>query len=162
MAKVRTTLVVGAQWGDEGKGKVVDYLTPEMDMVVRFNGGANAGHTVVRPDDNGDRREFKFHLLPSGCLHPDKISVIAPGMVVELSTLLQELQELREFGVAKPNIRISPRVHLVMPYHKMLDELEEIRRGKRGIGTTKRGIGPAYADRIARNGIRLGDLFKPG
>ncbi len=151
-----TTVVVGAQWGDEGKGKVVDVLAPEMDFIVRYHGGSNAGHTVLR---NG--QEFKFHLLPSGCLRPEKISVIAPGMVLDLPLLLEEIEALESFGVEKPNLRISPKVHLVMPYHKRLDELEEARRGERAVGTTKRGIGPAYADRAARTGIRLSDLFHP-
>lgn len=149
-------ILVGAQWGDEGKGKVVDYLAPEMDYIVRFQGGANAGHTVTR-----GKQVFRFHLLPSGCLHPSVTSVIAPGVVVDLHQLLRELDNLQGLGVSRPRLLISPRVHLVMPYHLLQDELEEKRRGKSSIGTTKRGIGPCYADRAARNGIRLDDLAQP-
>jgi adenylosuccinate synthase len=149
-------VVVGVQWGDEGKGKVVDYLAPEMHYIVRFQGGANAGHTVTR-----GKRVFRFHLLPSGCLHPKVTSVIAPGVVADLHQLLKELDNLQGLGIARPRLLISPRVHLVMPYHLLQDELEEKRRGKSSIGTTKRGIGPCYADRAARNGIRLEDLTRP-
>lgn len=149
-------VVVGAQWGDEGKGKVVDYLAPEMDYIVRFQGGANAGHTVTR-----GKNIFRFHLLPSGCLHPNVISVIAPGVVVDLQQLIQEIENLKRLGITQPRLLISPRVHLVMPYHLLQDELEEKRRGRSSIGTTKRGIGPCYADRAARNGIRLDDLTRP-
>jgi len=148
--------VVGAQWGDEGKGKIVDYLAPEMDYIVRFQGGANAGHTVTR-----GKKVFRFHLLPSGCLHPSVTSVIAPGVVVDLHQLVKELESLEALGVRRPRLLISPRVHLVMPYHILMDELEEERRGKSSIGTTRRGIGPCYADRAARNGIRLDDLTRP-
>ncbi|MFN4181604.1 MAG: adenylosuccinate synthetase, partial [bacterium] len=148
--------IIGAQWGDEGKGKVVDFLAPNVDIFVRFNGGSNAGHTVMK---NG--KEFKFHLLPSGCLHPGKISVISSGVVVDIPLLLEELQIVRDFGIENPVLYLSPRAHIVMPYHKKQDEGQEKLRGKAGIGTTLRGIGPAYMDRAGRMGIQVGDLLSP-
>ncbi|MHA2610864.1 MAG: adenylosuccinate synthase [bacterium JZ-2024 1] len=148
--------IIGAQWGDEGKGKVVDFLAPSVDIFVRFNGGSNAGHTVMKKG-----KEFKFHLLPSGCLHAGKISMISSGVVVDIPLLLEELQIVRDFGIESPILCLSPRAHIVMPYHKKLDEGQEKLRGKAGIGTTLRGIGPAYMDRTGRMGIQVGDLFCP-
>ncbi len=148
--------IIGAQWGDEGKGKVVDYLASEVDIVVRFNGGSNAGHTVFK---NG--REFKFHLLPSGCLHPGKTSVISSGVVVDIPLLFKEMQVVRDFGIENPVLYVSPRAHIVLPYHKQQDEGQEMLRGKSGIGTTLQGIGPAYMDRTGRLGLQVGDLYSP-
>ncbi len=149
------SVVIGMQWGDEGKGKVVDYLVKDVDVVLRYQGGSNAGHTVVLGG-----KKFVFHLLPSGMLYPDKLCVIGDGVVVDLPLLYEEYmsleKELGEIG----QLRISELAHLVMPYHKLLDELEENRRGEKKIGTTKRGIGPAYADKVSRIGIRIGDLLR--
>ncbi len=151
-----STVIVGAQWGDEGKGKITDYLAERADMVVRYQGGSNAGHTVVVGD-----REYKLHLVPSGIFYPDKISVIGNGVVLDLALLDRELDYLKEQGVEAPNLRVSDRAHLLLPYHHRLDEADEERRGKNKIGTTKRGIGPAYADKAARIGLRVCDLRDP-
>ena len=142
-----TTSIIGAQWGDEGKGKYVDLLTEKADIVVRFQGGANAGHTVIVKDE-----KFVLHLLPSGILHADKISVIAQGVVIDLESLLKEIEELKaKCGDVTKRLIISDRAHLVLPYHKILDKLSEEALGKNKIGTTGRGIGPCYngyADKI--------------
>jgi len=155
--------VSGLQWGDEGKGKVVDLLTRQYDCIVRYNGGANAGHSVVI----GDER-YALHLLPSGILSPGKTNIIANGVVIEPSTLIDEVQTLRERGVeVEKNLRISSRAHLVMPYHMVEDALLEaavtaVRGEHKRIGTTGRGIGPAYADKKLRTtGLRVGDLLDP-
>jgi adenylosuccinate synthase len=147
-------VIVGAQWGDEGKGKVVDLLAEQADMVVRFQGGNNAGHTIVRGD-----RKWKFHLVPSGILYPGKACVIGNGVVVDPRVLTDELDELRAKGVDVSGLRISANAHLIMPYHLMLDHAGEARLGKLEIGTTKRGIGPCYADKAARLGIRVQDML---
>jgi adenylosuccinate synthase len=153
----RNKIVVGCQWGDEGKGKVVDLLAAEADLIVRFQGGANAGHTIVIGDTT-----YKLNLIPSGILQPDKQCYMGNGMVLDPFKLLDEIKVLKELGIdATGRIHISPAAHLVMPYHKMIDEIQEERRGHAGIGTTKRGIGPCYVDKIARSGIRLIDLTKP-
>ena len=148
-------VVVGMQWGDEGKGKIVDILTQEADIVARFSGGANAGHTVVI-----DNEKFILHLVPTGILHKNKTCVIGNGVVIDLEHLFSELEELkkrkREF---QKRLLISQNAHLVMPYHKVIERLEEEARGKHKIGTTGRGIGPAYRDKIARHGIRVIDLL---
>jgi adenylosuccinate synthase len=149
-------VIVGAQWGDEGKGKVTDFLAEKADMVVRHQGGANAGHTVVVGD-----RTFKLHLIPSGILYPGKTSVIANGVVVDPELLIEELDYLMAEGIQVDALRLSTQAHVVMPYHKLMDALQEGRRGDRKIGTTLRGIGPAYADKAARTGIRIGDLLDP-
>jgi adenylosuccinate synthase len=150
-----TTILVGAQWGDEGKGKIIDVLTEQADIVVRYQGGNNAGHTV----EVGDQK-YVLHLVPSGILHPGKISVIGNGVVVDPVALLGEIEHLRERGVTiGGNLFVSETAHLVFPYHRLLDELREEQKGKRKIGTTKRGIGPAYADKVARTGLRLVDLL---
>ncbi|MBR4455584.1 MAG: adenylosuccinate synthase [Solobacterium sp.] len=146
-------VVVGSQWGDEGKGKVVDLLGTHMDMVVRFQGGNNAGHTVVV---NG--RTVILHLLPSGILNRDALCVIGPGVVVNPFVLFEEIDKLKEQGFDCSNVRVSDRAHLLMPYHKYIDELEEIDAGEAKIGTTKNGIGPCYADKYNRIGIRVCDL----
>jgi adenylosuccinate synthase len=150
------TIVLGGQWGDEGKGKVIDALAADADMVVRANGGADAGHTVVT--DNGT---FKFHLIPSGILHPSCACLIGAGVVVDPETLFKELDQLQERGVDTSNLRVSSRCHLIMPYHPVLDKLEELRRGEDRIGTTQRGMGPCYADKAARRGIRIADIIDP-
>src|SRR3954449_3614336 len=146
--------VLGAQWGDEGKGKIVDLLTPRFDIVARYQGGHNAGHTVYV---NGTK--FVLRLIPSGILHPGVVCVIGNGVVVDPKALLAEVDELVAAGIDVGNrIVISDKAHLILPYHRDLDLLSEARRGERKIGTTSRGIGPAYEDKIARRGIRVGDL----
>jgi adenylosuccinate synthase len=149
-----STVIVGAQWGDEGKGKVTDLLAERADMVVRFQGGNNAGHTIVR-----DGEEFKLHLIPSGILYPQKTCVIGNGVVVDPGVLIEELDSLRRRGIDTSALRISANAHLIMPYHVILDTAGEARLGKLEIGTTKRGIGPCYADKAARLGIRVQDLL---
>jgi adenylosuccinate synthase len=149
-------VIIGTQWGDEGKGKVVDLLTDSAEMVVRFQGGNNAGHTIVR-----DGEVFKFHLIPSGILHPGKTCVIGNGVVVDPSVLIEELEGLRRRGVDVSGLRLSANAHLIMPYHVMLDTAGEAKLGKLEIGTTKRGIGPCYADKSARLGVRVQDLLDP-
>ena len=149
--------VLGAQWGDEGKGKIVDLLTPHFSIVARYQGGHNAGHTVYV---NG--RKFVLRLLPSGILHDDVTCVIGNGVVVDPQALFAEIDELSGAGVTIGNrLVISDKAHLILPYHRELDLLSEARRGERKIGTTSRGIGPAYEDKIARRGVRVGDLATP-
>ena len=144
-------LVVGLFWGDEGKAKIVDFLTPYAEVVVRYQGGANAGHSV---EVAGQR--FVLHQVPTGILHPDKKCVLGAGMVIDLPQLVEELSELESRGIEwRGRIMISPRAHLVLPYHKLIEEIQE---AKRSIGTTRRGIGPAYRDKAARIGIRVGEV----
>ncbi len=150
------TAIVGAQWGDEGKGRIVDYLAQRADMVIRFQGGDNAGHTVVN-----EYGVFRLHLVPSGIFNPATQCIVGPGTVVNPETLIGEMAELASAGVALDNLWLSERSQVVMPYHRLLDGLEETARGGSQIGTTRRGIGPAYADKAARLGIRLGDLRRP-
>ena len=147
-------VIVGAQWGDEGKGKITDMLAERADLVVRFQGGNNAGHTIVRGG-----QEWKLHLIPSGILHPGKICVIGNGVVIDPRVLTEELDELRRRGVDVGGLHISANAHMIMPYHLMLDHAGEARLGKLQIGTTRRGIGPCYADKAARLGIRVQDLL---
>jgi adenylosuccinate synthase len=147
-------VIVGAQWGDEGKGKVTDLLAEQADLVVRFQGGNNAGHTIVRGGE-----VFKFHLIPSGILYPGKLCVIGNGVVVDPGVLADEIDALRRRGVDISGLRISANAHLIMPYHKLLDHAGEAKLGKLQIGTTRRGIGPCYADKAARLGIRMQDLL---
>lgn len=149
-------IVLGAQWGDEGKGKITDYLAEEADLVVRFQGGNNAGHTV----EVGDR-QYKLHLIPSGILYDDKLNVIGNGVVVDPKALFEEISYLEGEGVkvTPEKLAISDRAHLIMPYHKVLDRLKEQARGKNDIGTTGKGIGPCYTDKIERCGIRVCDLM---
>jgi adenylosuccinate synthase len=149
------TVVVGAQWGDEGKGKVVDRLAQEADLVVRFQGGSNAGHTVIN-----DRGEFKLHLLPSGIFNPHCTCVLGTGTVVDPAALLAEMAEVEMRGVALPAFFISNRAHVVMPYHRLFDRLEDEERGRFRVETTGRGIGPAYTDKYGRVGIRMGELLQ--
>ncbi len=150
------TVVIGAQWGDEAKGKLVHVLGSQADVVVRYSGGNNAGHTVVT-----DGQEYKFHLLPVGILHPLTTSIIGSGMVVCPKELLKELDETRKKQPELGKLLISPAAHVVFPYHRLLDKLEEEARGSNRIGTTERGIGPAYQDKIARIGIRMGEFVQP-
>ena len=147
-------VIVGAQWGDEGKGKVVDLLAEQAHAVIRFQGGNNAGHTIVRGDET-----FKFHLIPSGVLYPGKPCVIGNGVVVDLRVLADEIEALRRRDVDLSGLRLSANAHLIMPYHLLLDQAGEARLGKREIGTTRRGIGPCYADKAARLGIRVQDVL---
>ncbi len=148
------TAIIGAQWGDEGKGKYVDILAQDADMVVRFNGGNNAGHTVIN-----EHGTFKLHLIPSGAFNPAAVCVIGPGVVLDLGGLVKELEEFEASGISlKGRFFISPRCHLVMPYHRSLDRLYEEAKGRLSTGTTGRGIGPAYADKAGYNGLRLADL----
>jgi adenylosuccinate synthase len=149
-----TLAVVGAQWGDEGKGKIVDFLAEEADVVVRFQGGNNAGHSVKIGEEL-----FKLHHLPSGVLRPRKMAVIANGVVIDPGVLLEEIDNLKSRGKGVKNLRISDRAHVIMPYHKLLDGAEErLKKGDR-VGTTGRGIGPAYSDKVSRLGIRMADLI---
>ena len=146
--------IVGAQWGDEGKGKVTDLLAEQADAVIRFQGGNNAGHTIVR---NGE--VFKFHLIPSGILYPGKTCVVGNGVVVDPKVMTEEIESLRRRGIDISGLRISANAHLIMPYHLLLDHAGEARLGKLQIGTTRRGIGPCYSDKAARLGIRMQDLL---
>ncbi|MGD9695549.1 MAG: adenylosuccinate synthase [Thermoleophilia bacterium] len=151
-----TIVVIGAQWGDEGKGKVVDLLAERSDVVARYQGGNNAGHTIVAGD-----QVYKLHVVPSGILYPGTLCVVGNGTVIDPGALCAELDALEERGVALDGLRISGNAHLIMPYHVMLDGASEIRLGKFSIGTTRRGIGPAYEDKAARVGIRVQDLLDP-
>jgi adenylosuccinate synthase len=147
--------VLGSQWGDEGKGKIIDYLDEKADLIVRFQGGNNAGHTIVVGD-----KVFKLHGLPSGVVRPGKLAVIGNGTVVNMAELLDEIQQVEDNGGNIDGLRISDRAALIMNYHKKLDGAEEVYRGNKPVGTTKKGIGPAYQDKIARIGLRAGDLLE--
>jgi adenylosuccinate synthase len=149
-----TRVVIGTQWGDEGKGKYIDMLAQNSDFVVRFSGGNNAGHTIVA---NGVK--YALHLIPSGILHGGKTCIIGNGVVVDPAVLLKEMSSLNDKGVSTDNLLVSDRAHVIMPYHKELDELQEKFRGSNSLGTTKRGIGPAYADKTERCGIRMCDFI---
>ncbi len=146
--------LVGGQWGDEGKGKVIDSLAAQAHMVVRYAGGDNAGHTTVNPHGT-----FRLHLIPSGIFYDRVRCIIGNGVVVNPAVLLREIAELQEHGVSTRNLVVSDRAHLIMPYHTVLDKLEEQRRGRDAIGTTQRGIGPAFVDKVARTGLRVGELL---
>ncbi|TET17017.1 MAG: adenylosuccinate synthase [Dehalococcoidia bacterium] len=146
--------VIGAQWGDEGKGKVVDLLAEKARVVVRFSGGDNAGHTVVNPYG-----EFRLHLIPCGIFYPQVVCIIGNGVVINPEVLIGEVDQLNQRGVDTTRLFISDRAHLIMPYHILLDGLEEESRGGKALGTTRKGIGPAFADKTARLGIRVGDLL---
>jgi adenylosuccinate synthase len=151
------TILVGAQWGDEGKGKIIDFLTEEADIVVRSQGGNNAGHTIVIGGE-----KYVLHLIPSGILRKSKTCVIGNGVVLDPVALVGEIEGLRDRGVkVGKNLLISDTAHLVLPYHRALDGLRESQKGSKKIGTTKRGIGPAYADKASRTGLRAGDLLRP-
>lgn len=151
------TIIVGTQWGDEGKGKIIDILSKEVNYIVRYQGGSNAGHTVVT---NG--KEYIFHLIPSGILHKDKVCCIGNGVVVDPQALIKEIKDLAKAHIyIDRRLKISSLAHVILPYHKVLDQLRETRRTNK-IGTTGRGIGPCYADKINRCGIRMVDLLNPG
>src|SRR5579859_781113 len=151
------TILVGAQWGDEGKGKIIDVLTEQADVVVRTQGGNNAGHTV-----HIKGQKYILHLIPSGILRPRKVCVIGNGVVVDPVSLVREIEGLRKLGIKiDRNLYLSETAHLVFPYHRELDAQREILKGKNKIGTTKRGIGPAYGDKAARTGLRVIDLINP-
>ncbi|EJW18789.1 adenylosuccinate synthase [Paenibacillus alvei] len=149
-----TVVVVGTQWGDEGKGKITDFLAESADVVARYQGGNNAGHTILI-----DNKKYKLSLIPSGIFYTDKICVIGNGMVINPKALIQEIEYIHENGFSTDNLRISDRAHVIMPYHMVLDGLEEERKGPNKIGTTRKGIGPCYMDKAARNGIRIVDLL---
>jgi len=149
--------IIGAQWGDEGKGKIVDLLAEKAHMVVRFSGGSNAGHTVINPYG-----EFKMHLIPAGIFHREVNCIIGNGVVIDPAVFIEEVETLKRQDVAVDRLFVSDRAHLIMPYHLMLDALEEESRGSGAIGTTRRGIGPAYMDKAGRLGIRTGDLLERG
>lgn len=151
-------VIIGTQWGDEGKGKVVDYFTGDADIVVRFQGGNNAGHTLVV-----EGQKTVLHLIPSGILHADKVCVIGSGVVIDPEVLLEEMEQLKSLGKAlsPDRFKISRSAQVIFPYHKTLDHAREAARGKDKIGTTGRGIGPCYEDKVARRGIRMGDLLDP-
>ena len=146
--------VIGGQWGDEGKGKVVDYLAQDADVVARFSGGNNAGHTVLN-----EQGEFKLHLVPSGIFSPQTTCVIGNGLVLDLNVLRAEVESLQARGVDVSRLQVSDRAHIIMPYHILQDQLEEKARGENALGTTGRGVGPAYVDKTARSGVRVGDLL---
>jgi adenylosuccinate synthase len=148
-----TTIVMGGQWGDEGKGKLTDSLAASADVVIRANGGANAGHTVQT-----DQGTFALHLIPSGILNPNCLSVVGAGVVVDPKLIIEEIDHLAARGISLESLRISERAHVVMPYHPILDGLDEGQRGEASIGTTLRGIGPAYSDKAARRGLRMVEL----
>lgn len=149
------TLVIGSQWGDEGKGKIIDYLSLQSDYVVRFHGGNNAGHTVIN-----NLGKFAMHLIPSGIFNKKTTAIVANGVVIDLEVLASEIENLNKAGIEiKNRFFISPRCHLIMPYHKILDHLYEKTKGRKKTGTTGRGIGPTYADKVSYNGIRIADLM---
>lgn len=149
-----TVVVVGTQWGDEGKGKITDFLAESADVVARYQGGNNAGHTILI-----DGKKFKLSLIPSGVFYKEKTCVIGNGMVINPAALIQEINYIHENGFDTKNLVISDRAHVIMPYHMLLDALEEDRKGPNKIGTTRKGIGPCYMDKAARNGIRISDLM---
>lgn len=149
-----SVVVVGTQWGDEGKGKITDFLSENSEVISRYQGGNNAGHTIIFGGET-----YKLHLIPSGIFYKDKISVIGNGMVVDPKALVTELEGLHARGVETDNLRISNRAHVILPYHIKLDEVEELRKGDNKIGTTGKGIGPAYMDKAGRIGIRIADLL---
>lgn len=149
-----TVVVVGTQWGDEGKGKITDYLSESADLVARYQGGNNAGHTILI-----NEKKFKLTMIPSGIFYEDKACVIGNGMVINPSALIEEIKYVHDNGFTTKNLTISDRAHVIMPYHMVLDILEEDRKGPNKIGTTRKGIGPCYMDKTARSGIRIADLM---
>jgi len=149
-----SVVVVGTQWGDEGKGKITDFLSENAEVIARYQGGDNAGHTIVFGGVT-----YKLHLIPSGIFSSKKISVIGNGVVVNPKALIKELAYLHERGISTDNLRISDRAHVILPYHIQLDQLQEESKGENKIGTTIKGIGPAYMDKVSRVGIRIADLL---
>lgn len=154
MTNHKIAVVLGAQWGDEGKGKITDYMATSYDLIARFSGGNNAGHTVIIGSE-----KYKLHHIPSGIFYPEKLCILGNGMVIDPEILLAEIDELKKRGIACENIRISDRAHITMPYHIWIDELQETLRSEQKLGTTKRGIGPVYTDKVSRSGIRAIDLL---
>lgn len=152
---IKNTVVIGAQWGDEGKGRIVDLISEKFDIIARFQGGSNAGHTIILKD-----KKIVLHHIPCGVLRKNKVSIIGNGTVIDLQTLSDEIKNLRKLGfkITKKNLKISSLAHLILPYHKSIDRGREILKGNNAIGTTGRGIGPAYEDKVARQGIRIIDL----
>ncbi|MGV8119806.1 MAG: adenylosuccinate synthase [Candidatus Xenobiia bacterium LiM19] len=148
------TAVVGAQWGDEGKGKITHFLAEKADIIARYGGGNNAGHTIIVGGET-----FKLHHIPSGILYPEKICILGNGMVIDPEVLRDELEKLKSRGISCENIRISDRAHIIMPYHRWIDSFQEKKRGNLKLGTTGRGIGPAYVDKVSREGIRVIDML---
>lgn len=148
--------IVGAQWGDEGKGRMIDYFAQKADLVIRYQGGNNAGHTVVN-----EFGTFKLHLIPSGIFNPKVINILGPGMIIDMEALCDEIKSLDESGIDTSNIKISDRATVCFPYHRLEDELEEERLGKNAYGSTKRGISPAYGDRYMKKSIQIGELLYP-
>jgi adenylosuccinate synthase len=146
--------VLGGQWGDEGKGKIVDFLAENFSIVARFSGGNNAGHTVIN-----ELGEFKFHLIPSGVCWPHVSNIIGNGVVVDPNVLIEEISKLKDLGLGNSKIKVSNKCHIVMPYHILIDQFDEKRKGSFKLGTTRRGIGPAYVDKVSREGIRIGELL---
>lgn len=151
----QVVVIIGAQWGDEGKGKITDYFAADFDFVVRYQGGNNAGHTIVVGNT-----KFAFHLIPSGVLYPNTTSIIANGVVIDPKVLLKEIANLREHGI-EPKIKISAKAHVILPYHIAMDEGLSLHQGALGAGSTKRGIAPVYADKAYRHGLRMADLINP-
>ncbi|HBM74049.1 MAG TPA: adenylosuccinate synthase, partial [Clostridiaceae bacterium] len=149
-----STVILGAQWGDEGKGKITDYLAENVQVVVRYQGGNNAGHTV---EVGG--QQYKLHLVPSGILYKNTINIIGDGVVIDPEALFEEINSLNKKGINTDSLIISDRAHVIMPYHKIIDMLSERKRGKSDIGTTGKGIGPCYTDKFERSGIRVCDLI---
>ena len=149
-----TVVVVGTQWGDEGKGKITDYLSESADLVARYQGGNNAGHTILI-----NEKKFKLTMIQSGIFYEDKACVIGNGMGINPSALIEEIKYVHDNGFTTKNLTISDRAHVIMPYHMVLDILEEDRKGPNKIGTTRKGIGPCYMDKTARSGIRIADLM---
>ncbi len=149
-----TVVVVGSQWGDEGKGKITDFLAETAEVVARYQGGNNAGHTILIND-----QKYKLHLIPSGIFYKNKVCVIGNGMVINPAALIEEIEYIKGHGFTTDNLKISDRAHVIMPYHLLLDELEEDSKGANKIGTTRKGIGPCYMDKAARSGIRIADLI---
>ena len=152
---IKNTVVIGAQWGYEGKGRIVDLISEKFDIIARFQGGSNAGHTIILKD-----KKIVLHHIPCGVLRKNKVSIIGNGTVIDLETLSDEIKNLRKLGfkITKKNLKISSLAHLILPYHKSIDRGREILKGNNAIGTTGRGIGPAYEDKVARQGIRIIDL----
>ena len=151
-----TVVVVGTQWGDEGKGKITDFLAEKADVVARYQGGNNAGHTILIQN-----KKYKLTLIPSGIFNENKICVLGNGMVINPAALVEEIEYIKSNGFSVDNLKISDRAHIIMPYHLVLDALEEDRKAENKIGTTRKGIGPCYMDKAARNGIRMADLMMP-
>ncbi|MFS8630638.1 MAG: adenylosuccinate synthetase, partial [Bacillales bacterium] len=149
-----SVVVVGSQWGDEGKGKITDFLSQNAEVVARYQGGNNAGHTIVFGG-----KKYKLHLIPSGIFFPEKICVLGNGMVIDPKAFVDEIKYLHENGVSTDNLKVSNRAHVILPYHIKLDILQEEEKGANKIGTTRKGIGPAYMDKAARCGIRIADLL---